>query len=109
MMTRITCELTQDFGTYDGLMEDAVFRKIKSRTTLIGFLKKIFLKSCMLKEIFSEPIIQFVEEGGRGQKFIERDSRDQTSFLETGDIRSDIITRAQAFLPVAVPSCEHCI
>ena len=75
MMMRISCELTQDVGTYDGLIEDAVFRKIKSRTTLIGFLKKkkFFLKSCMLKEIFSEPIIQFVEEGERGQKFIKRD------------------------------------
>ena len=49
-MMRIACEFTQDFGTYDGLMEDAVFRKIKSRTTLIGFLKKFFLKSCMLKD-----------------------------------------------------------
>ena len=46
MMMRIACEFTQDFGTYDGLIEDAVFRKKKkrNRTTLIGFLKKKFFK-----------------------------------------------------------------
>ena len=56
-------------------LEDVLFRKKKkTRITLIGFLHKIFLKGCMLKEkIFSEPIIQFVEEGERGQKFTERD------------------------------------
>ena len=56
-------------------LEDALFRKKKkTRITLIGFLHKIFLKGCMIKEkIFSEPIIQFVEEGERGQKFTERD------------------------------------
>ena len=38
---RIACELTQDFGTYDGLIEDSVFKKKKkNRTTLICFLKK---------------------------------------------------------------------
>ena len=75
MMMRIACELTQDFGTYDGLIEDSVFKKKKkNRTTLICFLKKKIFLSCMLKEkIFSEPIIQFVEEGERGQKVIERD------------------------------------
>ena len=45
MMMRISCELTQDVGTYDGLIEDAVFRKIKSRTTLIGFLVAVTICS----------------------------------------------------------------
>ena len=53
MMMRIACELTQDFGTYDGLIEDAVCRKIKSRTTLIGFLKKkIFFEKLYVKRNF---------------------------------------------------------
>ena len=53
MMMRISCELTQDFGTYDGLIEDAVCRKIKSRTTLIGFLKKkIFFEKLYVKRNF---------------------------------------------------------
>ena len=57
-------------------LEDALFRKKKEedQNNFDWFLHKNFLKGCMLKEkIFSEPIIQFVEEGERGQKFTERD------------------------------------
>lgn len=51
MMMRIACEFTQDFGTYDGLIEDAVFRKKKKRIEQhwLVFWKKNFL-SCMLKD-----------------------------------------------------------
>ena len=54
-------------------LEDAISRKKKKNpTTLIGSLKNIFLKFYVKVKIFSQPIIQFVKEGERGQNFSER-------------------------------------